>query len=387
MLINFFFTLKKERIPVSITELLHLLEILKARLVYADIDEFYYLSRMALVKDERHYDKFDRAFSAYFKGLDDLSSLLASLIPDEYLRREFEKSLSPEELEKIKSLGGLEKLIEAFKREVEEAARGEGKEKDKEGKGENGRGKEGEDRKGKKRRGKRQWDKRDYKAYDDNVELGTRGLKISLRRLRKLARQGAEDEFDIDNTISKTAKSGGLLDIIMRPERRNTVKVLLFLDNGGSMDAHVKVCEELFSAARSEFKHLETYYFHNFIYDGVWKEHNRRMNERIDTFDLLHKYTHDYKVIFVGDATMAPYEITHAGGSVEHWNEEAGAIWMQRFLDTFDKCIWINPTPQDTWEYSTSVSLIQKLVEDQMYPLTIHGIEEGMNHLDRKSVV
>jgi uncharacterized protein with von Willebrand factor type A (vWA) domain len=383
MLINFFFTLKKERIPVSITELLHLLEILKARLVYADIDEFYYMSRMALVKDERHYDKFDRAFSAYFKGLDDLSSLLASLIPDEYLRREFEKSLTPEELEKIKSLGGLEKLIEAFKREVEEAARGEGKEKDKEGKGENGRGKEGEDRKGKKRRGKRQWDKRDYKAYDDNVELGTRGLKISLRRLRKLARQGAEDEFDIDSTISKTAKSGGLLDIIMRPERRNTVKVLLLLDNGGSMDAHVKVCEELFSAARSEFKHLEVYYFHNFIYDGVWKEHNRRMNERIDTFDLLHKYTHDYKVIFVGDATMAPYEITHAGGSVEHWNEEAGAIWMQRFLDTFEKCIWINPTPQDTWEYSTSVSLIQKLVEDQMYPLTIHGIEEGMNYLSK----
>jgi len=383
MLINFFFTLKKARIPVSITELLHLLDILKARLVYADIDEFYYLSRMALVKDERHYDKFDRAFSNYFKGLEDLSSLLASLIPDEYMRREFEKSLTPEELEKIQSLGGLEKLIEAFKREVEEAARGEGKEKDKEGKGENGRGEEGNDRKGKKRRGKRQWDKRDYKAYDDNVELGTRGLKISLRRLRKLARQGAEDEFDIDNTISKTAKNGGLLDIIMRPERRNTVKVLLMLDNGGSMDAHVKVCEELFSAARSEFKHLEVYYFHNFIYDGVWKEHNRRMNERIDTFDILHKYTHDYKVIFVGDATMAPYEITHAGGSVEHWNEEAGAIWMQRMLDTFEKVIWINPTPQDTWEYSTSVSLIQKLVEDRMYPLTIAGIEEGMNVLSK----
>ena len=383
MLINFFFALKKARIPVSITELLHLLEILKARLVYADIDEFYYMSRMALVKDERHYDKFDRAFSTYFKGLEDLSSLLASLIPDEYLRREFEKSLTPEELEKIQSLGGLEKLIEAFKREVEEAARGEGKEKDKEGKGENGRGEEGNDRKGKKRRGKRQWDKRDYKAYDDNVELGTRGLKISLRRLRKLARQGAEDEFDIDNTISKTAKNGGLLDIIMRPERRNTVKVLLLLDNGGSMDAHVKVCEELFSAARSKFKHLETYYFHNFIYDGVWKQHNRRMNERIDTFDVLHKYTHDYKVIFVGDATMAPYEITHAGGSVEHWNEEAGAIWMQRLLDTFEKVIWINPTPQDTWEYSTSVSLVQKLVEDQMYPLTIAGIEEGMNYLSK----
>jgi hypothetical protein len=383
MLINFFFTLKKARIPVSITELLHLLDVLKARLVYADIDEFYYLSRMALVKDERHYDKFDRAFSSYFKGLDDLSSLLNSLIPDEYLRREFEKSLTPEELEKIKSLGGLEKLIEAFKKEVEEAAKGEGKEKDKEGKGENGRGEEGDDRKGKKRRGKKTWDKRDYKAYDDNVELGTRGMKISLRRLRKLARQGADDEFDIDNTIDKTAKNGGMLDIIMRPERRNTVKVLLILDNGGSMDAHVKVCEELFSAARSEFKHLETYYFHNFIYDGLWKQNNRRMSERIDTFDILHKYTHDYKVIFVGDATMAPYEITHAGGSVEHWNEEAGAIWMQRVLDTFAKVIWINPTPQDTWEYSTSVALTQKLVEDQMYPLTISGIEQGMNSLTK----
>ena len=383
MLINFFFTLKKARIPVSITELLHLLDVLRARLVYADIDEFYYLSRMALVKDERHYDKFDRAFSSYFKGLDDLSSLLNSLIPDEYLRREFEKSLTPEELEKIKSLGGLEKLIEAFKKEVEDAAQGEGKEKDKEGKGENGRGEEGDDRKGKKRRGKKTWDKRDYKAYDDNVELGTRGMKISLRRLRKLARQGADDEFDINNTIDKTAKNGGMLDIIMRPERRNTVKVLLILDNGGSMDAHVKVCEELFSAARSEFKYLETYYFHNFIYDGLWKQNNRRMSERIDTFDILHKYTHDYKVIFVGDATMAPYEITHAGGSVEHWNEEAGAIWMQRVLDTFAKVIWINPTPQDTWEYSTSVALTQKLVEDQMYPLTISGIEQGMNSLTK----
>ncbi|MBT09417.1 MAG: hypothetical protein CMQ27_08820 [Gammaproteobacteria bacterium] len=383
MLINFFFALKKARIPVSITELLHLLDILKERLVYADIDEFYYFSRMALVKDERHYDKFDRAFSTYFKGLDDLSSLINSLIPDDYLRREFEKTLTPEELEKIKSLGGLEKLIEAFKREVEEAAKGEGKEKDKEGKGEGGTGPEGQGDSGKKKKQRRQWDKRDYKAYDDNVELGTRGMKISLRRLRKLARQGAEDEFDIDSTISKTAKNGGMLDIIMQAERKNTVKVLLLLDSGGSMDAHVKVCEELFSAARSEFKHLEVYYFHNFIYDGVWKEHNRRMNERIDTYDILHKYTHDYKVIFVGDATMAPYEITHSGGSVEHWNEEAGAIWMQRFLDTFEKLIWINPTPKDTWEYSTSVALTEKLVEDHMYPLTISGIEEGMNFLSK----
>ena len=390
MLINFFLALKNARIPVSITELLHLLDVLSAKLVYADIDEFYYLSRMALVKDERHFDKFDRAFGVYFKGLEDLSSMIASLLPDEFLRREFEKSLSPEELEKIKSLGGLEKLIEEFKRQVEDAAKaksdskkGEGKDKDGEGKGENGRGKDGDERKGKKRRGKRNWDKREYKSYDDSVELGTRGMKISLRRLRKLARTGAEDEFDINNTIDKTAKNGGLLDIVMRPERRNTVKVLLFLDYGGSMDAHVKVCEELFSAARSEFKHLETFYFHNFIYDGVWKQHNRRMNERFDTFDLMHKYPHDYRVIFVGDAAMAPYEITHAGGSVEHWNEEAGAIWMQRLVDTFDKLIWINPTPLDTWEYSNSVALTKKLVDDQMFPLTIRGIEDGMNYLSK----
>lgn len=381
MLINFFLALKKARIPVSITELLHLLQILKARLVYADIDEFYYLSRMALVKDERHYDKFDRAFGTYFKGLEDLSSMIASLIPDEFLRREFEKSLTKEELDKIKSLGGLEKLIEAFKREVEKAARGEGKDPDKEGKGERGRGKEGG--RGKKRRGKRAWDKRDYKNLDDNVEMGTRGLKISLRRLRKLARTGAEDEFDIDSTITSTAKNGGLLDIIMRPERRNTVKVLLFFDNGGSMDAHVKVCEELFSAAKSEFKHMENFYFHNFLYDGVWRQHHRRMNERLDTWDVMHKYAHDYKVIFVGDATMAPYEITHAGGSVEHWNEEAGAIWIQRMMDTYEKLIWINPTPQDTWEYSTSVALTKKLVDDQMYPLTVRGIEQGMNYLSK----
>ena len=388
MLINFFLALKKARIPVSITELLHLLDGLKARLVYANIDEFYYLSRMALVKDERHYDKFDRAFGIYFKGLEDLTEMISSLIPDEFLRREFEKSLSKEELEKIKSLGGLEKLIEAFKRAVEEAAR-EGNGKGKEGEGEDGEGEDGEGKgkeRGKKRRGggaRRSWDKRDYKAYDDNVELGTRGMKIALRRLRKLARTGVDNEFDIDSTIDKTAKSGGLLDIILRPERRNTVKVLLFLDNGGSMDAHVRVCEELFSAARSEFKHLETYYFHNFIYDGVWKEHRRRMQERIETLDILNRYNHEYKVIFVGDATMAPYEITHAGGSVEHWNEEAGAIWMQRVMDTYDRVIWINPTLENTWEYSTSVALARRLVDDQMYPLTVRGIEDGMNFLTK----
>lgn len=380
MLINFFLALKKARIPVTITELLHLLEVLKARLVYASMDDFYYLSRMSLVKDERHYDKFDRAFGTYFKGLEDLSGMVASLIPDDFLRREFEKSLSKEELEKIKSLGGLEKLIEAFKREVEEATR-EGNGKEGQGKGKDGQG-EGKEEK---RRGgaRHSWDKRDYKAYDDNVELGTRGMKIALRRLRKLARTGSDTEFDIDGTINKTAKSGGLLDIIMRPERKNTVKVLLFLDSGGSMDAHVRVCEELFSAARSEFKHLETYYFHNFIYDGVWREHRRHLQERIETFDILNRYNHEYKVIFVGDASMAPYEITHAGGSVEHWNEEAGAIWMQRVMDTFERVIWINPILEEHWEYSMSVAIARKLVDDQMFPLTVSGIENGMNYLTK----
>ncbi len=380
MLINFFLALKKARIPVTITELLHLLEVLKARLVYASMDDFYYLSRMALVKDERHYDKFDRAFGTYFKGLEDLSGMVASLIPDDFLRREFEKSLSKEELEKIKSLGGLEKLIDAFKREVEEATR-EGNGKEGQGKGKAGQG-EGKEEK---RRGgaRHSWDKRDYKAYDDNVELGTRGMKIALRRLRKLARTGSDTEFDIDGTINKTAKSGGLLDIIMRPERKNTVKVLLFLDSGGSMDAHVRVCEELFSAARSEFKHLETYYFHNFIYDGVWKEHRRHVQERIETFDILNRYNHEYKVIFVGDASMAPYEITHAGGSIEHWNEEAGAIWMQRVMDTFERVIWINPILEEHWEYSMSVAIARKLVDDQMFPLTVSGIENGMNYLTK----
>ena len=380
MLINFFLALKKARIPVTITELLHLLEVLKARLVYASMDDFYYLSRMSLVKDERHYDKFDRAFGTYFKGLEDLSGMVASLIPDDFLRREFEKSLSKEELEKIKSLGGLEKLIEAFKREVEEATR-EGNGKEGQGKGKDGQG-EGKEEK---RRGgaRHSWDKRDYKAYDDNVELGTRGMKIALRRLRKLARTGSDTEFDIDGTINKTAKSGGLLDIIMRPERKNTVKVLLFLDSGGSMDAHVRVCEELFSAARSEFKHLETYYFHNFIYDGVWKEHRRHVQERIETFDILNRYNHEYKVIFLGYSSMAPYEITHAGGSVEHWNEEAGAIWMQRVMDTFERVIWINPILEEYWEYSMSVALARKLVDDQMFPLTVSGIENGMNYLTK----
>ena len=386
MLINFFFTLRKYKVPVTIRELLDLHLGLKSQLVYANLDDFYLLSRTALVKDEKNYDKFDRAFSAYFKGLDDLHGLLESLIPDEWLRHEFEKSLSPEDLKEIEGLGGLEKLIEAFKKAKEEAeskAGEEGKDGDEGNADQEGQSGPGGVGRGKKKKAKKVWDERQYKNLDDSVELGTRNIKMALRRLRKFARTGSEDELDIDHTIRSTAHNGGMLDIKMRPERRNTVKVLLFLDIGGSMDSHVKVCEELFSASRTDFKHLESFYFHNFIYESVWKDNRRRMSERLSTLDILNKYSHDYKVVFVGDATMAPYEITHAGGSVEHWNEEPGAAWMQRFDEIYDKVIWLNPTPQETWEYSSSVMMTQELVGGNMYPLTIKGLEEGMGELSK----
>jgi hypothetical protein len=389
MLINFFLTLRKYKLPVTIRELVDLLRAMELRVVYANIDDFYLLSRTCLVKDEKNYDKFDRAFSAYFKGLEDLHGMLESLIPDEWLRREFEKSLTPEELKQLESLGGLEKLIEAFQKAKEEEAKKaeeeakdgkDGEEGDAERDGRKGPGGLG---KGKKKKAKKVWDERQYKNLDDSVELGTRNIKMALRRLRKFARTGREDELDIDTTIQKTAHNGGMLDIRLRPERRNTIKVLTFFDIGGSMDAHVKVCEELFSATRTEFKHLESYYFHNFIYESMWKDNRRRMSERIPTWEILNKYAGDYKVVFVGDATMAPYEITHAGGSVEHWNEEAGAIWISRFMGWYDKIVWINPTPQETWEYSTSVAMTQELVEGRMFPLTIRGLEEGMNLLSK----
>ena len=389
MLINFFLTLRKYKLPVTIRELVDLLRAMELRVVYANIDDFYLLSRTCLVKDEKNYDKLHRAFSAYLKRLEDLHGMLESLIPDEWLRREFEKSLTPEELKQLESLGGLEKLIEAFQKAKEEEAKKaeeeakdgkDGEEGDAERDGRKGPGGLG---KGKKKKAKKVWDERQYKHLDDSVELGTRNIKMALRRLRKFARTGREDELDIDTTIQKTAHNGGMLDIRLRPERRNTIKVLTFFDIGGSMDAHVKVCEELFSATRTEFKHLESYYFHNFIYESMWKDNRRRMSERIPTWEILNKYAGDYKVVFVGDATMAPYEITHAGGSVEHWNEEAGAIWISRFMGWYDKIVWINPTPQETWEYSTSVAMTQELVEGRMFPLTIRGLEEGMNLLSK----
>ncbi|MFT6429846.1 MAG: hypothetical protein ACJAXR_002198 [Halopseudomonas sp.] len=392
MLLGLFNEMRAAKVPVSVRELLDLIRALKHHVVFANMDEFYYLARTIMVKDERHFDKFDRAFGAYFNGLQNLDQLLETLIPEDWLRKEFERMLTDEEREKIKSLGGLDKLIEEFKKRLEEQKeRHEGGNKWIGTGGTSPFGSGGFNPEGirvgdaGKRQGKaaKVWDQREYKNLDDQVELGTRNIKVALRRLRKFARQGSPDELDIDGTIDHTARDAGLLNIQMRPEKRNAVKLLLLFDIGGSMDAHIKVCEELFSACRTEFKHLEYYYFHNCPYESVWKNNLRRTGERTSTMDLLHKYGPDYKIIFVGDAAMAPYEITQPGGSVEHWNEEAGHVWIQRFMEKYKKTIWINPYPKDAWDYTTSTRIVRDLIEDRMYPLTLEGLEEGMRFLSK----
>lgn len=391
MFISLFNTLKATGVPVSLRELLDLIGAVDKGLAFADMDQFYYLSRAILVKDEKHYDKFDRAFDIYFKGIETLDDILEMLIPEEWLKAEFEKHLTEEELKEIKSLGGLEKLLAEFKKKLEEQEeRHEGGSKQIGTGGTSPFGNSGENPEGirvggegGKGKAAKIWEARDFKNLDDDVELGTRNMKVALRRLRKLIRDSANEEFDLDNTISSTAKKAGLLDVKFRPEKRNAVKVLVLFDVGGSMDPHIKICEELFSAAKTEFKNLEYFYFHNFIYETVWKDNRRRQNERIYTEDIIHKYSADYKIIFVGDATMAPYEITNPGGSIEHWNEEAGALWMKRMVGIYDKLIWLNPVPEEHWEYSASVELTRSLVEDKMFPLTIRGLEESMAYLSK----
>jgi uncharacterized protein with von Willebrand factor type A (vWA) domain len=391
MLINFFLGLRNGGVPVSIREYLDLLGALAERVVFADIDDFYYLSRAVLVKDEKYFDKFDRAFAAYFKDIESIDDIINVLIPEDWLRKEFEKFLSEEEKAKIKSLGGLDKLIEEFKKRLEEQKkRHEGGNKWIGTGGTSPFGAEGYHPEGirvgpngRNRRAVKVWEKREFRNLDDSVEIGTRNIKIALRRLRKFARSGAAEELDMPDTIRSTAKNAGLLDIKMVPERHNAVKVLLFFDVGGSMDPHVKTCEQLFSAARTEFKHLEYFYFHNFIYDAVWKNNIRRQSERVATIDVLHKYPHDYKVIFVGDASMSPYEILQPGGSVEYWNEEAGEIWMRRIAETYSKMIWLNPVPEEHWDFTQSIDITRQLVEDRMYPMTLKGLEEGMSYLSR----
>ena len=333
MFISLFNTLKETGVPCTLRELLDLNAAIDKKLAFADMQDFYYLSRAVLVKDEKHYDKFDRAFDIYFKGLETLDDVLAMLVPEEWLKAEFEKFLTEEELAEIKTLGGLEKLLEEFKKRLEEQdERHEGGSKwvGTDGTspfGNNGDHPEGIRVGGKSSKGKavKVWEQRDFRNLDDSVQLGTRNIKIALRRLRKLVRDSADEEFDLDGTIKTTSQKAGLLDIQFRPEKRNAVKVLVLFDVGGSMDPHVKICEELFSACKTEFKNLEFYYFHNFIYESVWKDNRRRQNERLQTDEIIHKYPADYKVIFIGDATMAPYEITNPGGSIEHWNEDSGA--------------------------------------------------------------
>lgn len=391
MLINFFQGLRDGGVPVTTKELLDLMAGLKAHVAFGSIDDFYYFSRTCMVKDEKYFDRFDRAFGLHFKDLEGLDDVIEALIPDDWLRSEFLKNLSDEEKAKIESLGGLEKLIEEFKKRLEEQQeRHEGGNKWIGTGGTSPFGQEGYHPegirvgpKGGNKKAVKVWDRRDFKNLDDDVEIGTRNIKVALRRLRKFARTGAADELDLDDTIRSTAKNAGLLDIKMVPERHNAVKVLLFLDVGGSMDPHVKVCEELFSAARTEFKHLEYFYFHNFLYESVWKNNIRRHNERHSTFDLLHKYSSDYKVIFVGDASMSPYEIAQPGGSVEHWNDEAGEAWMRRLTETYDKVAWLNPTPEQDWEYTQSISMTRQLVEGKMFPLTMSGLEDTMAYLSR----
>ena len=389
MLVNFFYTLKRAEIPVSIKEYLVLLEALKAHLAFADMDDFYHLARTCLVKDEANFDKFDRVFGAYFKQLESLEDVLNALIPEEWLRSEFMKQLSDEEKAKIKSLGGLEELLDAFKeRLAEQEKRHQGGSKwigtgGTSPFGHSGYHPEGI-RVGGESRNKsaaKVWEKRQFKDLDDSAQLGTRNIKVALRKLRQFARTGAADELDLDHTISATAKNAGMLDLKLVPERHNAVKVLLMLDVGGSMDPYIQVCEDLFAACRSEFKHLEHFYFHNFVYESLWRNNLRRQSERTSLYDIIHTYGRDYKVIFVGDASMSPYEISSSYGSVEHMNPEPGHAWMQRLTAHFDKVAWLNPVPEEHWGYTHSIGLTQQLIDHKMYPMSLAGLSDVIKAL------
>ena len=392
MLIKFFFELRKCGVPVTLTEFLTLLEALRARVAWASAEEFYYLARTSLVKDERHYDRFDRVFGEIFKGAQKLFEEIAAQIPEEWLRAMAARTLTEEEKKKIEALGGWEKLLETLReRLAEQKERHEGGNKWIGTQGTSPFGANGYNPEGirigqpgsRNRRAVKVWDQREYRNFDDTVELGTRNMKLALRKLRKFAREGAADQLDLDGTISATARNAGLLDLKLVPERHNAVKVLLFLDVGGSMDDHIRICEELFSAARSEFKHLEHFYFHNFLYESVWKDNRRRFSAATPVMQILRTYGHDYRVIFVGDATMSPYEITQPGGSVEHWNKEAGSVWMQRMTATYPRLVWLNPEDPQRWEYTASVRIARELVGDRMFPVTIQGLDSAIAALRR----
>ncbi|MBU3647693.1 MAG: VWA domain-containing protein [Limnohabitans sp.] len=394
MLIDFFYTLRAAKLPVSVKEYLTLLEALQAQVVgpgsdACRLDDFYFLSRLILVKDEKHYDKFDRAFGAYFKGVEMLTDFTKE-VPLDWLEKILQKELTPEQKAAIEKMGW-DELMETLKKRLEEQ-----KERHEGGNrwigtggtspfGNGGYNPQGIriGGKGGNRSAVKVWDQRSYRDYDDTQELGTRNIKVALRRLRRFAREGSAEELDLDGTIHKTAANAGYLDILMRPERHNNVKVLLLMDVGGTMDDHISRVEEMFSAAKAEFKHLEFYYFHNCVYDFMWRNNKRRYAEKFETWDIIRKYNKDYKLIFIGDATMSPYEIVQPGGSVEYNNEEAGAEWLQRLIHAFPKFAWINPEPQGVWEYRQSIAIIQQIMSNRMFPLTLKGLEDAMRTLSK----
>lgn len=390
MFLNFLDALRAAGIPASVKEHLVLLEALEKEAIDRSPEQFYYLARAIYVKDEALLDRFDRVFAQIFKGITGEPDA-GSEIPEEWLRAVAEKYLTPEEMEKIKSLGSWDEIMETLKKRLEEQqGRHQGGNKWIGTGGTSPFGNGGYNPEGvriggesKHKRAIKVWEKREFANLDNTKELGTRNIKVALRRLRRFAREGARDELDLDATIEGTARQGWL-DIHMRAERRNAVKLLLFLDVGGSMDPYIRLCEELFSAATSEFKNLEFFYFHNCLYEGVWKDNRRRFSERTPTWDILHKYGHDYKVVFVGDAAMSPYEIAQPGGSVEHFNEEAGAVWMQRITRTYPAAVWLNPVSKDYWGYTQSTKMMLELMEQRMYPLTLEGLDDAMRELTRK---
>ena len=390
MLVRFFLLLKSAGVPVSITELLTLLEALKAGLGEISAERFYYLARTCLVKDERHYDRFDQAFAAHFKGAEELFKLLSRELPADWLEKMAVRDLSDAEKAEIEALGGWEKLMETLRQRLaEQQERHQGGSKWIGTAGTSPFGAYGYNPEGvrigqdqsRNRSAVKVWDKREFANLDDSVELGTRNMKMALRKLRRFARRGAPTELALADTIDATARSGGWLDIKMVPERHNVIKILLLLDVGGSMDDHVKTCEELFSAARTEFKHLEHFYFHNCPYDALWRDNRRRFNEHVGTLEVIRTYASDYKLILVGDATMSPYEITSAGGGVEHWNQEPGSVWLQRLVRAYPKFVWINPQPQARWRHTASVEIIREMLEGRMYPLTLSGLDDAIDAL------
>jgi uncharacterized protein with von Willebrand factor type A (vWA) domain len=396
MLVRFFSDLRAGGVPVTLPEFLALLEALEARVARYSPEEFYYLARMALVKDERHFDRFDRVFAEFFAGAEKVFEKLVAEMPAEWLRAITERLLTDEEKRQVEALGGWNKLLETLRQRLaEQSGRHEGGNKWIGTAGTSPFGNQGFNPEGvrigqdrsRHRRAVKVWDRREYANYDDARELNTRNLKMALRRLRRFAREGAAEELDLDGTIDATARNAGLLDLKLVPERRNAVKLLLLLDVGGSMDDHVRICEELFSAARAEFRHLEYFYFHNFPYERLWKDNRRRFSVSTPTWSLLRTFNPDYRVVFVGDATMSPYEIEQPGGSVEHWNEESGRTWMSRITAHFPRLVWLNPEPDDRWNWTPSIQLTRELVGNRMFPLTLAGLDDAMRALRHSAVL